>query len=157
MLANIAVLTLFGLLLVMLETFLPGWVAGIIGAAFILVAAALFLVADDFSGWSMGMRVLGATGVLVLSGVVLCAWLRWFAGRFFKRVFTLEATSGSHSNPAGPSVGQQGVALTALRPLGRAEIAGKHYDVRCQLGQGAAGARVEVVAAEPGNLLVRLI
>jgi len=55
------------------------------------------------------------------------------------------------------TVGKQGVALTELRPLGRAEIAGKRYDVRCQGGLAAAGAQVEVIAAEPGNLLVRTI
>lgn len=156
MLANIAILTLFGILLVMLETFLPGWVAGILGCLFILIGAGLVLVADEFAGWSLGMRVLLATGVLVFALAVLAAWLRWFAGRFFQRVFTLSATSGSGALPAAP-LGQQGVALTELRPLGRAEIGGKSYEVRCHLGLAEAGSRVEVIAAEPGNLLVRLI
>lgn len=157
MLATIAILALFGILLVMLETFLPGWVAGILGAIFILAAASLFLVADEFAGWGMGTRVLCAAGVLAGAAAVLCAWLRWFAGRFFKHVFTLEAVSQGRSMPQAAPVGHQGVALTALRPLGRAEIDGRHYDVRCQIGQAAAGARIEVIAAEPGNLLVRLI
>lgn len=53
--------------------------------------------------------------------------------------------------------GRRGGALTELRPLGRAEIGGRHYDVRCQSGIASAGSRVEVIAAEPGNLLVRFI
>ncbi|MGV3659692.1 MAG: NfeD family protein [Prosthecobacter sp.] len=159
MLANIAILTLFGILLMMLETFVPGWIAGIIGALFILIGAGLFIVAEDFLGWSLGMRVLMATCVLLLAGAVLGVWLKFFAGRFFRRVFTLEATSGAGvaGGQAFTPVGQQGVALTALRPLGRAEIGGRSYDVRCHLGQAEAGARVEVIAAEPGNLLVRAL
>jgi membrane protein implicated in regulation of membrane protease activity len=49
------------------------------------------------------------------------------------------------------------VALTELRPLGRAEIDGQRYEVRCQNGLAPAGTRVEVIAAEPGNLLVRIV
>jgi membrane-bound ClpP family serine protease len=59
--------------------------------------------------------------------------------------------------PSDAAPGAQGVALTDLRPLGRADIAGKHYEVRCQDGMAAAGSRLEVIASEPGNLLVRLI
>lgn len=156
MLANIAILMSFGILLVMLETFLPGWIAGILGGMFILAAAGLFIVADEFAGWSLGFRVLMAAGVLVFSAAVLGIWLRWFAGRFFQKMFTLSATSGHNTLPATP-VGQQGVALTELRPLGRAQIGGKSYEVRCQLGQAKVGSRVEVISAEPGNLLVRLV
>lgn len=157
MLATIAILMLFGILLVILETFLPGWVAGILGCGFILVAAALFLVAEDFASWSTGMRVLGAAGVLAVAAALLFIWLRSFAGSVFRRSLTLAATSGSRAMPQTVPAGRQGVALTELRPLGRAEIDGRHYDVRCQTGQAAAGVRVEVVATEPGNLLVRLI
>ncbi len=159
MLANIAILTLFGIILMMLETFVPGWIAGIIGALFILAGAALFLVAEDFAGWSFGLRVLLSMSVLGLAAAVLGVWLKFFAGRFFQRVFTLEATSatGVASGQVFTPVGQQGVALTALRPLGRAEIGGRSYDVRCHLGQAEPGARVEVIASEPGNLLVRTL
>lgn len=159
MLANIAILTLFGILLMVLETFVPGWIAGIIGALFILIGAGLFIVAEDFAGWSLGMRVLMATGVLLLAAAVLGLWLKFFAVRFFRHVFTLEATSAGvvASGQVFTPVGQQGVALTALRPLGRAEIGGKSYDVRCHLGQADAGCRVEVIASEPGNLLVRAL
>lgn len=159
MLANIAILTLFGILMMMLETFVPGWIVGIIGALFILAGAGLFLVAEDFAGWSLSMRVFSSLAVLVLAAAMLAVWLRFFAGSFFQRVFTLEATSaaGVASGQVSAPVGQQGVALTALRPLGRAEIGGRSYDVRCHLGQAESGTRVEVIASEPGNLLVRAL
>jgi len=159
MLANIAILTLFGIMLMMLETFVPGGIVGVLGALFILAGAGLFFVAEDFAGWSLGMRGLMASGVLVLAGMVLALWLKFFAGRFFQSMLTLKATSGvgTASGQEASPVGQQGVALTELRPLGRAEIGGRSYDVRCHLGRAAAGTPVEVIASEPGNLLVRVL
>lgn len=156
MLASIAILTLFGIFLMMLETFLPGWVAGILGAISILAAVWLTLMSEDLVGWSFGTRSALAVGILVFAAAVLLAWLRWFAVKFLHRTLTLTATIATPA-PSVAAPGTQGIALTALRPLGRVDIAGQHYDVRCQNGMAAAGARVEVIASEPGNLLVRLI
>ena len=156
MLASIAILTLFGILLIMLETFLPGWVAGILGTLSIFIALWLALTADELAGWSSGQRLALALGIVAFSVAALLAWLRWFAVKFFRRALTL--TASIETPPAaGAAPGSQGVALTELRPLGRAEIAGQRYEVRCQNGLAAVGTRVEVVATEPGNLLVRVL
>lgn len=156
MLASIAILTLFGILLIMLETFLPGWVAGILGTISIFIALWLALMSEDLAGWSSGLRIALALGIVVFSAAVLLVWLRWFAVKFFHRALTL-TTSIETPAAAGAAPGAQGVALTELRPLGRAEISGKHFDVRCQNGLAAAGTRLEVIATEPGNLLVRIL
>ena len=155
MLASIAILTLFGILLIMLETFLPGWVAGILGTLSICIAIWLALMSEELVGWSSSQRLLLVLGIIVLVVVALLAWLRWFAVKFVHRALTLTA---SIETPAatGAAPGSQGIALTELRPLGRAEIAGQRYDVRCQNGLAAVGTPVEVIASEPGNLLVRI-
>jgi len=156
MLASIAILTLFGILLIMLETFLPGWVAGILGTIAIFTAIWLALMSEELVGWSSNQRVALALGIVLFAMAVLIGWLRWFAVKFFRRALTLTATI---ETPAalGAAPGTQGVALTELRPLGRAEIDGQRYEVRCQNGLAPAGTRVEVIAAEPGNLLVRIL
>lgn len=156
MLASIAILTLFGILLIMLETFLPGWVAGILGTIAIITAVWLALMSEELAGWSSGLRLTLALGIVVFSAVVLIAWLRWFAVKFFRRALTL-TTSIETPVVAVAAPGSQGFALTELRPLGRAEIAGQRYEVRCQNGIAAAGTRLEVIASEPGNLLVRIL
>jgi len=156
MLASIAILTLFGILLIMLETFLPGWVAGILGTIAIFAAIWLSLTSDELAGWSSGLRVTLALGIVAISVAALLVWLRWFAVKFFHRALTL-TTSIDTPVAAGAAPGALGVALTELRPLGRAEIAGQRYEVRCQNGLAAAGTRIEVIAAEPGNLLVRIV
>lgn len=156
MLASIAILTLFGILLIMLETFLPGWVAGILGTVAIFAAIWLALMSEELVGWTSNQRVGLALAIVVFAMAVLIIWLRWFAVKFFRRALTL--TTSIETPPAlGAAPGTQGVALTELRPLGRAEIDGQRYEVRCQNGLAAAGTRVEVIAAEPGNLLVRIV
>jgi membrane-bound ClpP family serine protease len=158
MLASIAILTLFGIFLLILETFLPGWIAGILGTISILAAVWLAMTSEELVGWTSGMRLALALGILVFSATILLAWLRWFAVKFFQRAFTLSASMDSPvSEPQPMLIGQQGVALSELRPLGRAEIDGRRYEVRCQSGIASAGTRVEVIAAEPGNLLVRTV
>ncbi len=156
MLASIAILTLFGILLIMLETFLPGWVAGILGTIALFIALWLTLMSEDLVGWSSGQRMWLALGIVLFSVAALLAWLRWFAVKFFRRAMTLTTTIETPA-AVGAAPGSQGIALTELRPLGRAEIDGQRYEVRCQNGLAAAGTRVEVIAAEPGNLLVRIL
>ncbi len=156
MLASIAILTLFGILLIMLETFLPGWVAGILGTIAIFTAIWLALMSEELVGWTSNQRMGLALGIVVFAMAVLIGWLRWFAVKFFRRALTLTATIETPT-ALGAAPGTQGVALTELRPLGRAEIDGQRYEVRCQNGLAPAGTRVEVIAAEPGNLLVRIV
>jgi membrane-bound serine protease (ClpP class) len=158
MLTSILTLALFGILLLMLETFLPGMIAGIIGTLSLIAAVWLSLTADELGGWSSSQRAALAGGIIVFATVISLIWLRWFAVKFFRRGFTLDAAIESRADaPAGAVHGAQGIALTDLRPLGRAEIGGKRYEVRCQTGHVPSGARIEVIASEFGSLLVRPI
>lgn len=158
MLTSILTLALFGILLLMLETFLPGMIAGIIGTLSLMAAVWLSLTADELGGWSSGQRAALAGGIIVFATAISLIWLRWFAVKFFRRGFTLDAAIESRpEGPADAGQGAQGIALTDLRPLGRAEIGGKRYEVRCQTGHVLSGARIEVIASEFGSLLVRPI
>jgi membrane-bound ClpP family serine protease len=54
-------------------------------------------------------------------------------------------------------VGQEGVVLTDLRPVGMVQIGSKRYDALSEMGLIRAGTRVKVVVAEPSQLRVRAI
>ncbi|MBE7497754.1 MAG: NfeD family protein [Verrucomicrobiaceae bacterium] len=158
MLTSIATLALFGILLLMLETILPGMIAGTLGTLSLLAAVWLAMTAEELSQWSGAQRASLVIGIVVSAAAILLVWLRWFAVKFFRRGFTLDTSIDATAEPglqAAP--GAQGVALTELRPLGRAEIAGQRYEVRCQTGHLPAGTPVEVVTSEFGSLVVRAI
>lgn len=157
MVTTIAIIVTFGVLLVILETFVPGLVAGILGVLCILTGIGLIMTVDEFSHWPSWGRPAAAVAILFVTGGILLIWLRCFATRVWHRSFTLQS-----SIPAAPPIqtlpqGTEGVALTELRPLGRAEFAGTRREVRCEDGFAPAGSRISITGSEPGNLLVRLI
>ena len=158
MISSIVVLVLFGILLVLVETFIPGGVLGALGILAILGAIILTMSAEQL-GWSAGTRAVAALGILAFSTISILIWLRFFAVTLFRRTFTLTAESSGNAGTrdAQPATGAEGVALTELRPLGRAEIEGRRFDVRCQTGIAPAGASLQVVGHEPGNLIVRVV
>lgn len=157
MLGSILFLTLFGLVLIMLETFVPGWISGILGGLCILAAVGLTLGAEEFQGWEPWQRGTLAAGIVVFSIVVLLLWMRFFATRLFRRAFTLQAELPKTVLEAVVTQGAEGVSLTELRPLGRAEFGSERREVRSQDGFVPAGVKVRVVGVEPGNLIVRRV
>jgi len=154
---TIAIIVIFGVLLMMLETFVPGWIAGILGVLCILTGVVLVMTAEEFAGWEMWHRTLLACGIIFGSGALLLVWMRYFALKFWRRAFTLEASVPPADAPTGVLAGAEGVALTELRPLGRADFAGLRREVRCEDGFAPVGSRLRVTGTEPGNLLVRLL
>lgn len=157
MVLTLTLLVLLGILLMILETFVPGMIIGAIGALCTLAAVALLLFAEEFAPWSGTARATAAAGVILLTAAVLLVWLRCFAVKFWRRGFTLEAASPAAPPAAdGLAPGAVGVALTDLRPLGRADFGGQRREVRCEDGFAPAGAGVRITGREPGNLIVRL-
>lgn len=158
MLTSIITLALFGILLLMLETFLPGMIAGTIGTLSLLTALWLTLTTDEFGDWSGGQRATLAIGILLATSISLFVWLKYFAVKFFRRSLLLETEMKGTANAVFKApLGSQGISITELRPLGYADFGGKRYEVRCQTGHASAGAKLEVIAIEFGSLLVRAI
>ena len=157
MLLTIAILTLFGVLLMVLETFVPGWITGVMGLICIITAITLTLISPELQNWpSWGRRSLAA-GIVFFSSVSLFLWLKLFAIKFWHRTLTLQAQINTPSTSDLPALDSEGAAITDLRPLGRAEIMGKRFDVRCEDGFASAKSRIRVTGREPGNLIVRLV
>ena len=157
MIVTIAIIVIFGIVLMMVETFLPGAIAGTLGLLCILAGVVLAITADELAHWPVWGRTLFACGIIGFSSVVLLIWMRYFAVKLFHRAFTLEASSASPAPDVTVAPGDEGIAITELRPLGRAEFSGKRLDVRCQTGFAPQGSHLKVIGSEPGNLLVRII
>jgi membrane-bound serine protease (ClpP class) len=157
MIVTISIIALCGVLFVILETFLPGGIAGFLGVLCILAAVLLAMMAEELAGWTPLERTALALGIVAGSTTISLLWLRYFAVKFWHRSFTLQAEVPAPKVEFPCPTDSEGTSLTELRPLGRAEIAGHRYEVRCEDGFAPPGARLRVTGQEPGNLIVRLI
>lgn len=138
--------------LLVLEAFIPGFgVAGIFGVILEVVAL--------WATWrlhGLSVALLALLGVLVLIGVVVfLSYRSAMNGRISRSPLVLKETE-SAAAPESPDqwVGQEGVAVTALRPAGEIEIGG----VRLNAASGGdfipKGTAVRVTGAEGDHLVI---
>ena len=139
--------------LVILEAFIPGFgVAGVSGA--VLEMAALWAT------WRLhgvGAALIGLAAVLVLIGLaVFLSYRSAMKGRLSKSPLVLRETEGAaQAADKAAWAGKSGVAVTALRPMGEAEIAGTRLNVTSAGEVIAKGTEVTVTGTENGKLTVR--
>lgn len=153
MLTTVISLATAGVLLMFLEMFLPGIVAGVVGGILLLASV---VVAYREMGTEAGNFVLLAA-VAVTAGM----WW-WWATKFqhtrFGRSMTLMTTSvgeaGLGDQLAGLD-GQSGTAMTPLRPSGTVLVAGKRVDAITGGEFLDVGTRVRVVRTHGLGVLVR--
>lgn len=147
---TVAMLLLAGSVLILLETVLPGMVAGVIG--FGCLAAGVVVSYVDY-GPTVGNRVLlGVTAGLLVAGVL---WLRFFPDSRFGRIFVAQGTVGGLGVEKPELVNQTGLALTTLRPSGTAIINSQRVDVVTEGDLIEKDTPIRVVAVEGLRVVVR--
>jgi membrane-bound serine protease (ClpP class) len=151
-----------GLVAIAIEVFvLPGFgAAGILGIVALSAAVILALVGSSPStaDVTQALMVLGAS--LVITAAVAYAWLRHLpnSGRFaglFLRGGAHQADGYIAATPRHDLVGQDGVAVTDLRPAGTAQIGPERVDVVTEGEYVAQGQAVRVVRSEGYRHVVR--
>ncbi len=155
-LAHYWVLLLFGLglTLLIIEAVIPGF--GVIGITGILSIIASVVLAA---------KTIEAGLFMVTAALLLSALLTFLAYRFFERrgalrhIFLADAARAEFGYVSAADhrdlCGLEGVALTALRPAGAAQIGGRRVDV---ISEGAfipAGTPVKVILVEGARVVVR--
>jgi membrane-bound serine protease (ClpP class) len=151
-----------GLVALAVEVFvLPGFgVAGVLGL--VAVAAAMVLAmmgaAPTAGDVAQALAILGAS--LVITAAVVYAWLRhvpnsdrW--GGLFLRGGMAQSEGYISAPTRADLVGQEGVAVTDLRPSGTATIAGERVDVVTEGEFVAQGSPVRVLRSEGYRHVVR--
>ena len=146
----IIVLLVVGAILMFLEVFLPGLVAGMLG--FLCWVAAVILSYRDF-GLQTGNLVLG--GVLVGLVIGVFCWLKFFPESRIAGLFISRRTVGELGVTKPELVNCTGVTITQLRPSGTAFINGKRVDVVTEGALIEQGASIKVVAVEGLRVVVR--
>lgn len=152
MLTTIIALGVAGLLLLFLEMFLPGMIAGLVGGC--LLTASVVMTYTD-----LGPEA-GNVALLIASCCSAGLWW-WWANHFQQtrvgRAMTLSASIEGNSTMAGLDkyTGHTGEATTPLRPSGTITIEGKRIDALTDGEFIEAGSSVRVVRAHGMGLLVR--
>ena len=150
----IVVLTVLGFVMLAAEVFVPGMVLGIFG---LLTLAGAVLLAYVEYGALGGSFVFGGIAIATMIGFVV--WMFTFPrtpiGRRIMLQRKLDGGQGEKNQLESSLLGQQGEALTPLRPVGTARIGSKKYDVVAESGLIPAGAGVVVVQQEGLRIVVR--
>ncbi|MBX2911198.1 MAG: hypothetical protein M9954_05125 [Cyclobacteriaceae bacterium] len=146
----VASLIFFGILLVIAEIiFIPGTtVVGLVGVGFMIAG-----VVSSFSyfGTQGGWITVGGT---ILASAIL-AYYAFKANVWGK--FSLKTASSGKVNEGGLeglAVGMEGVAISALRPSGKAEINEKTYEVKTLGSFVDTGSKIKIIKINSNQIVV---
>lgn len=148
----IIILLVIGAVLMILETVLPGMVAGIVG--FVCLIAGVILGYSRFEVRTGNLILLGVT-VGLLGGFGL--WVKFFPQSPLARRFVLKRVVGNIDAEQPELLSQTGVAYTQLRPSGTALINGKRVDVVTEGSLIERGSPIRVVGIEGMRVVVRAV
>ncbi|MFD1736601.1 nodulation protein NfeD [Bacillus salitolerans] len=149
-------LFIVGLILLVIELFVPGGILGIIGLAAILVS--IFLSTKSFE--LAAISILVAVVICILATVLL---IKVFGKsiKIFDRIILKDATRTDQGYVSNVNrlelIGQEGITLTALRPVGTALIDDEHLDVVSEGVYIEANKQIKIVKIEGSRTVVREI
>ena len=153
-----ALLLIVGAVLLLVETFVPGF-------GFFGISGICSLVAGVIVRICQGLNVTQAMGlILIIIGFfVVCALYMVFSAQFGilgrTGLFETKATISKDYNVASKQlrklVGKSGKAVTNLSLAGKAKINGKIYDVISMNSYIEKGSNIKVVEISDNNIVVR--
>lgn len=148
----VALLVVAGLLLLFLETILPGLIAGSIGMLLLIAAVA-------YAYLEISLRAGNATLLIVVTALIAgtVLWIKFFPDSAVARLFVSKGAIGHIGAERPELLDQTGVAFTDLRPAGTALINGKRVDVVTEGGFIQKGATLKVIEVEGMRVVVRAV
>ncbi len=149
---TVIILALVGFLLVVAEMFLPGIILGVLGA--ILLIASVAIGYTKF-GPLTGTVIFCIVAFITIAGFLV--WMNVFPSTAMGRSITLGQSLEKGDDLPKPeaAVGAEGVALTPLRPAGKALVDGVRLDVFAESVFIEPGDAVSVVATDGRRVVVR--
>ncbi|WKV10883.1 NfeD family protein [Marivirga harenae] len=150
---GIIFLILAGLLLIIAELiFVPGTTfVGVIGL--LLTIVGIFMVFDDY-GNVAGYWTVAGTALVTILGIVYS-----FKSNSWDR-FSLKSSIKSKVNDEDIfsfQVGEKGKTVSDLKPIGKAEIFGKIYEVRSKGEWIGAGQEIQIIRIDSKRIFVEPI
>ncbi len=148
----VIILLVVGVVLLLLETVLPGLIAGIVGLCCLVAGIALAYARFD----ARLANLLLVAVLLLLVGGFAC-WVKFFPESRVGRVFVSRRVVGNIDAEKPELLQQTGIAYTPLRPSGTALLNGKRIDVVTEGPFVERGAPIKVVALEGIRVVVRAL
>jgi membrane-bound ClpP family serine protease len=147
---TVSALILFGLLLLIAEIiFVPGTtLVGLVGFIFMAIGAGLSF---RYFGGEVGWTIVGGAAV-VSGGLMYIA----FKSNVWTR-FALKSSIDSKVNEGAMvdlKPGQEGIAMSTLRPVGKAELLGKIFEVRTNGEYIETGTRIRIIRITSNQIIV---
>ena len=168
-----AILFAAGLMLVVLEVFLPSFGLLTVGAlcCFGLSVWQAYAGAGPAAAWIMGVVAPVLTVFILYYGLKYMPRSGWGRGLVLfdpadegatvpatsTESSALSAEGGTDEDELKPLIGKEGVAQSDLRPAGVALIGGSRLDVVTEGSMIDAGGRVKVIAVEGNRVVVRRV
>ena len=150
--ATVVTLILAGAALLLLETVLPGMIAGIAG--FGCLVAGVVVAYLNFDVRTANLVFLAV--VVGLTAGALC-WFKFFPQSRLAKLFISQRTVGDIGTEKPELLHQTGTAFTSLRPSGTAVINGKRIDVVTEGPFVERGSPIKVVEVEGARVVVRAV
>ncbi len=145
-------LVIAGTVLMALEIFLPGGIAGLAGGLLFLLAAWHAFV--SFPGWTgMGLAIASIVAACAFVVLVVTVFPRTRVGKKLALPTDLKESRADDLSLASLA-GAEGVADTTLRPAGFATFGDRRVDVVTRGDEIPAGTRVRVLEVEGNRVVV---
>lgn len=135
-------------LLVIDIIFVPGMILGILGALFMIAGIITAYLSEGETAGHISL------GVSIVSIILMLIYA--FKTDVWSK-FALNSTIGSKVNDESKvlvSPGDEGMAISALRPSGKAEINGEIFEVFTQGNYCSAGQKIKVIGISNGKVSV---
>jgi len=149
-LIGVVFLLVLGYVLLLLEIVVPGGILGVLGAACVLFGC--YQAFQHGTGWGTGAVALS----VAVGATTVWLFFRSRAGRKLVLDGQLHRREGwtSSEKDLDALLGQEGIALSALRPAGVAQLGERRIDVVSDSEFLDAGVRVRVVEVEGRRVMV---
>ncbi|PJZ02085.1 hypothetical protein CPT06_01425 [Bacillus vallismortis] len=145
-----------GVILILLEIFLPGGIIGLLGLG--AIVASLFLAAGSFTVMAISLLIASAVSI---TAFILLTRVLGKRMKFFKKFVLNDSTnteSGYVSNQTRTDlIGKVGITYTQLRPAGTVIIDDERLDVVSEGSFTEKDKKVKVVKVEGSRIIVREI
>jgi membrane-bound ClpP family serine protease len=150
---TILLLFIFGIVMLVLDLFVPGIILSVAGTLVFLAATARAFNDYGISGGLLAFAI----GAVLLAITLYVEYVLLPKTHFGKKFFLHAQVHGTTQAPESHTTalaGREAVALTPLMPSGQIEIDGRRYEALSLDGHVAKGARLKITGMQNFSLTV---